>query len=141
MIRRTLLMGLAVFVLSACSGTPSTSSMAGGSDAILGALTSQLGITETQAAGGVGSYLTLAQEKLVKGEFDKVAALIPGASKYMEQAKALGAVTGPIGSMSGLSSSLGKLGVNPATAAKFAPAVTATWARSVAAASSRYSQG
>ena len=42
----------------------------------------------------------------------------------MEQAKSLGAVTGPIGNMSGLTSAVGRLGVNPATAAKFAPAVT-----------------
>ena len=44
--------------------------------------------------------LTLAQEKLAKGDFDK--------------AKSLGAVTG----------ALGKLGVNSHTASKFVPAVT-----------------
>ena len=40
MVRRILLIGLVLFVFSACSGTSSMGSAAGGSDAILGALTS-----------------------------------------------------------------------------------------------------
>lgn len=122
--RRIALLGLLMCSLAACSSTSSMSSMAGGGSAMLGALTSQLGITQSQAEGGIGSYLTLAQEKLVKGDFDKIAALVPGASKYMDQAKALGAVTGPIGNMAGLNSSLGKLGMNAETVSKFTPMVT-----------------
>ena len=91
---------------------------------LTGMLTSQLGVTETQATGGIGSYLTLAQEKLAKGDFDKLASLVPGASKYMDQAKALGAVTGPLSNLAGLNGALGKLGISPDTAAKFVPAVT-----------------
>ncbi|HEY7378793.1 MAG TPA: DUF2780 domain-containing protein [Steroidobacteraceae bacterium] len=87
-------------------------------------LTSQLGVTEKQATGGVGSILTLAQEKLIKGDFDKVAAVVPGASKYMDQAKKLGAVTGPIKDMNGLKSALGRLAMSPDTINKFVPAVS-----------------
>jgi Protein of unknown function VcgC/VcgE (DUF2780) len=87
-------------------------------------LTSQLGVTEQQATGGVGSILTLAQEKLIKGDFDKVAAVVPGASKYMDQAKKLGAVTGPIKDMNGLKSALGRLAMSPDTINKFVPAVS-----------------
>lgn len=93
-------------------------------DPLVGLLTSQLGITENQAQGGIGSYLTLAKEKLAKGDFDKIAGLIPGASKYMDSAKKLGAVTGPVGNLAGLNGSLGKLGMAPDTVAKFAPTVT-----------------
>jgi Protein of unknown function VcgC/VcgE (DUF2780) len=39
-------------------------------------------------------------------------------------AKSLGAVTGPVGNLASLGSALGKLGMSPETAAKFAPAVT-----------------
>ncbi|RPH53488.1 MAG: hypothetical protein EHM84_03740, partial [Lysobacterales bacterium] len=74
--------------------------------------------------GGVGSVLTLAQEKLAKGEFDQIAKVIPGASKYLDMAKSLGAVTGPLGNRSGLNSALTRLGISPTTAAKFVPAVT-----------------
>ena len=94
------------------------------SSPLTGMLTSQLGVTEQQATGGVGSILTLAQEKLIKGDFDKVAAVVPGASKYMDQAKKLGAVTGPIKDMNGLKSALGRLAMSPDTINKFVPAVS-----------------
>jgi Protein of unknown function VcgC/VcgE (DUF2780) len=73
---------------------------------------------------GVGSYLTLLQEKLAKGDFDKIASLVPGASGYLESAKKLGAVTGPLKDLQGLNGALGKLGMNAETVAKFTPAVT-----------------
>src|SRR5262245_1047906 len=82
-------------------GCSSTKSM---TDPLIGGLTSSLGVTENQAVGGVGSVLTLAQEKLAAGEFDKIAGLIPGSSKYLDMAKSLGAVTGPIGNVAGLNS-------------------------------------
>lgn len=94
------------------------------SNPLLGMLTSKLGVTQTQAEGGVGSILKLAQEKLVKGDFDKVAALIPGAPKYLDKAKKLGAYTSSIGNLAGLNGALGKLGISPETAAKFVPSVT-----------------
>jgi len=107
-------------VLCSCS---SMSSMGKAPD-IVSSLTKSLGVTENQAAGGVGSVLTLAQEKLVAGDFDKVAAVIPGSQKYLDMAKSLGAVTGPVGNAAGLNSALGKLGISPSTASKFVPAVT-----------------
>ena len=71
----------------------------------------------------MGSILTLAQEKLAKGDFDKVAAAIPGASKYLDQAKSLGAVTGPLKNVAGLKDALGKLGIDEQTASAFLSAV------------------
>ena len=94
------------------------------SASLTGLLKSQLGVTENQAAGGVGSMLVLAQEKLVKGDFDKIAAVVPGASNYMATAKSLGAVTGPIKDMKGLQGALGKLAMSPDVRAKFVPTVT-----------------
>ena len=91
---------------------------------LMGMLTTQLGITESQATGGLGSYLALAQEKLAKGDFDRLASFVPGASKYIEQAKSLGAVTGPLQNLAGLNGALGKLGMNAETVGKFVPMVT-----------------
>ena len=82
-----------------------------------------LGMSEDQMEGGLGSILTLAQEKLVAGDFDKIASVIPGASGYLEKAKELGAVIGPLGNVEGLNGALGRLGIDQETAAKFVPAV------------------
>src|SRR5215471_14160785 len=90
--------GLAVLALLAI-GQPSTS--------------------KAEMEGGLGSVLKLAQEKLQKGHFDKVAAAIPGASGYLDKAKSLGAVNGPLKDLGGLNAALGKLGISPDTASKF----------------------
>ena len=123
--RRILLLASLCLPFAALAQTPSLGSLAAGlKDPLLKTLTSQLGVTEDQAKGGVGSYLLLAQEKLAKGDFDKVAGLVPGASKYMDSAKKLGAVTGPLKNLAGLNGSLSKLGMKSETVSKFAPTVT-----------------
>lgn len=110
--------------------TPDSVSEAASSaaDSMSGSLTDvlqgQLGISESQADGGVGTMLSLANEKLNAGEFDKLAGMIPGADKYMADAKSLGAVTGKLGGMDGVNAALGKLGISPETISKFTPMVT-----------------
>jgi hypothetical protein len=123
--RRLFLLVTVSIPLAASAQAPSLGSLTSGlKDPLLKLVTNQLGVTEDQAKGGVGAYLTLAQEKLAKGDFDRVAALVPGASKYMESARKLGAVTGPLKNVAGLNSSLAKLGMKSETASKFAPTVT-----------------
>ena len=124
--RRTLLTLLAMLPLAVHAQTPSvpgglTSAL---KSPLMGMLTSTLGVSEDQARGGIGSYLTLLQEKLAKGDFDKIAALVPGAAGYLDSAKKLGAVTGPLKNLQGLNGALGKLGMNADTVAKFTPLVT-----------------
>lgn len=101
-----------------------TSAMNSASGSLTGMLASKLGVTQNQAEGGVGSMLKLAQEKLSAGDFDQVAKAIPGAQKYLDKAKALGAYTGALNNLGGLNGALSKLGIPPETAAKFVPAVT-----------------
>jgi hypothetical protein len=123
--RRILLLATLSLPLTTLAETPSLSELTSSMrDPLMNLLKSQLGVTEDQAKGGVGSYLLLAQEKLAKGDFDKVAGLIPGASKYMESAKKLGAVTGPLKNVAGLNGALAKLGMKSQTASEFAPTVT-----------------
>jgi Protein of unknown function VcgC/VcgE (DUF2780) len=120
----------AVFVLLALpwavrAQTPDLGSVTSSlGDPMMKMLTSKLGVTQEQASGGMGSYLTLAKEKLAKGDFDKIASYVPGAAKYMQTAKTLGAVQGPLNNLAGLNGALGKLGISPETAAKFTPMVT-----------------
>jgi len=116
----------ALTALPAVAGAQSLDSLKGllsSTDPIVGALKSALGVTDNQAQGGLGSILTLAQEHLAKGDFDKIAQVVPGAQKYLDAAKKLGAVTGPVKNSAGLNSAYSKLGIAPETAAKFTPTV------------------
>ena len=79
--RRTPLIGLSVLSISVAAHAAAQSlpgSLQPLANPLMRKLTSSLGVTQDQAEGGVGSILTLAQEKLAKGDFDKIAALIPG---------------------------------------------------------------
>jgi len=109
-----------VALLPACS---SMESMMGGSSDLTSLLTKQLGVTDKQATGGVGSMLQLAQEKLSAGDFDKIAQAIPGSQKYLDSAKQLlgGA---KVGNSAGLTSAFSKLGMQPDMVDKFKPIVT-----------------
>ena len=94
------------------------------SGSLTAAVQDQLGVSKDQAEGGIGSMLSLASEKLSAGEFDQIAGMIPGADKYLQSAKDLGAVSGSIKDMAGLTSALSSLGISPETVSKFAPMVT-----------------
>ncbi|HEU5134876.1 MAG TPA: DUF2780 domain-containing protein [Steroidobacteraceae bacterium] len=125
--RRTLITVLSLLWLAFAENAAAQSlpsSLPSLSNPLMSTLMKSLGVTQNQAEGGVGSILTLAKEKLAKGDFDKIAAVIPGASKYLEKAKSLGAVAGPLVNAAGLNGALAKLGIDAATAAKFIPAVT-----------------
>ena len=104
-------------------GCESMKSMTGNAPDLTGLLTKQLGVTEGQATGGVGSMLQLAQEKLTAGQFDSITKVIPGSQKYLDSAKQLlgGSKVGDAG---GLKSAFSKLGMSPDMVDKFKPVVT-----------------
>ena len=87
-------------------------------------LQGQLGIDQQQAEGGIGSMLSLVNQKLAAGDFDKLAGMIPGADKYLQSEKDLGAVTAPLKNLEDLNSALASLGISPETVAKSVPTVT-----------------
>jgi len=93
-------------------------------DPLIGMLTNKLGITDNQAQGGMGSLLTLAKERMKPNDFGKVTTLIPTATKYMDTAKQLGAVVGPLKNATGLNRAFSKLGMQADTAKQFVPTVT-----------------
>jgi hypothetical protein len=123
--RRILLVALVLAPLLQASAENSVTSLLGSAagNSLMGMLTSKLGVTQDQAEGGVGSMLKLAQEKLSKNDYDKVAKVIPGASGYVDKAKGLGAFTGALGNRQGLTGALGKLGISQETANQFIPVV------------------
>ena len=92
------------------SMTDSAMDMAAG---LIPTLTQQLGVTETQAQGGMGSLLSMAKQSLSSGEFEQLGAGIPGMDTLLAAAPALsgGGKSGGLGSMlsgaGGLASSVG----------------------------------
>lgn len=110
---RALLLGALVF--SGCSGMPSM----GGADSLVKLLTNQLGATQNQATGGVGSSLSLAKERLPSTDFNVLTKAIPGSDTFIESAKDQGAVTGPIRDRAGLESAYSRLGMGPDMVGKF----------------------
>ena len=85
-------------------------------------LSSQLGASQEQVEGGLGSIFSLAQEKLSAGDFDQILSAVPGAAGYMDKAKQLGVLDSPIENVEGLSSALGQLGMSPDLISSFLPA-------------------
>lgn len=84
---------------------------------LLPMLTSQLGVTETQAEGGMGSLMQVAQGALSSGQFSELSQGIPGMDTLLAAAPALGstssggnALTGMLANAGGLAGSLGSMG-------------------------------
>ncbi len=69
-------------------------------------LTSQLGVNNDQAEGGMGALLNVAKDSLSDGEFSNLSAGIPGMETLLAAAPAL-AGKGGMGGLSDMASSLG----------------------------------
>jgi hypothetical protein len=128
---RALLSGASIVALlaSACA-TPSgqggvpTSAQAGVMESLTRSLTGNLGVSPSQAMGGVGSMLSYAQSKLTPSQFQGIAKALPGAESSIEAAKSLGAAAGPITDKVGLTSAFSKLGMGSDMVSKFVPVVS-----------------
>jgi len=75
-------------------------------------LTQQLGVSDKQATGGMGSLMQLAQGALTKNEFGQLSEQVPGMDTLLAAAPALsgGGVGSMLSNAGGLASSLGGLG-------------------------------
>ncbi len=83
---------------------------------LLPTLTNQLGVTETQAQGGMGSLLQVAQGALSSGEFSQLSQGIPGVDTLLAAAPALSskssggnALTGMLANAGGMAAGLGSI--------------------------------
>tara|TARA_R110002049_G_scaffold291436_2_gene475379 strand:- start:396 stop:1118 length:723 start_codon:yes stop_codon:yes gene_type:complete len=84
---------------------------------LLPTLTSQLGVTETQAEGGMGSLLQVAKGALSSDEFGQLSQGIPGMDTLLAAAPALGskssggnALSGMLSNAGGMAAGLGAMG-------------------------------
>ncbi len=93
---------VAVFLAALFFGTSAAWAGEGG---LVSLLTSQLGVTETQAEGGAGALFSYAKDKLGASDFAKVAEAVPGMAGFLGAAPKS---EGASGALSGASSLLGK---------------------------------
>jgi flavorubredoxin len=101
---------------------------------LLHSLTSQLGITTEQAAGGAGSLFNLAKSRLSSEDFSQIAAVVPDIDGLIAAAptmseSASGAVTSMLGgenglgSLAALASSFSQLGLSSDMISQFTPII------------------
>ena len=102
---------------------------------LINLLSSQLGVTKTQAEGGAGSIFQLAKQKLSVEDFSSIAKAVPGIEQMMGAApkvegssSTLGGISSMMGSnklagMAGLESSFEKLGLSGDMVGKFTPII------------------
>jgi hypothetical protein len=108
--------------MSAETAMASVESLAG--NPTVSGLMSGLGLNPTQAVGGTGALLGLAEETLAKADWSKIASGIPGASSLISQAKSLGGITGKFSSLANLAPAFSKMGLNADQVKALVPAVT-----------------
>jgi Protein of unknown function VcgC/VcgE (DUF2780) len=113
----TLVLG-ALLALSGCStsDTMATAASKFQGDSLMSGLTGGLGLSETQAAGGLGSVMSLAGNKLPAADYASLSKLLPNADKYIKVAQEAGVLSDPITDSTKLNSAMGKLGIKPDTA-------------------------
>jgi hypothetical protein len=109
----------AALTLAGCSTTETASQAANAfqGDALMSVLTNStgggLGLTQTQAAGGLGSVMSLASSKLPAADYESLAKVLPNTEKYIAAAKSAGVLTDPITDVTRLNASMRKLGITP----------------------------
>ena len=75
---------------------------------LIGSLVSQLGVTKDQAQGGAGAIFKAAQERLGRGEFDRLLGGVPGVKDVLAHAPSASSQGG--GMFGGLASIAAKVG-------------------------------
>jgi len=86
-------------------------------------LTSDLGLSTSQATQGTGALLSLAEEKLPASSWTKITDSVGGLDGLMKATKGLG-LPSPIGDLSGLTNTFSKLGISPGQVTKMVPEVS-----------------
>jgi len=111
------------------TATPAATNKTQNSD-LMGMLTSQLGVTDKQATGGVGSILNYAKGELPSSDYSTLASAIPNASSLLSMAPAVSSSLGALGSMGGsaggmaaLASQFSSLGLDSSMISKFVPII------------------
>ena len=92
------------------------------SNPLVSTLMSGLGLNSSQAVGGAGALLGLAQAHMPKADWSKLAGAIPGTGDLIKTAKSLGGIS-KFTNLAGLSGAFGKMGLSTDQVAKLTPAM------------------
>ncbi len=114
-----------LLLLSGCSAIPGMGNNVSGASALIGMLTSQLGVSNEQALGGAAALFGLAKQSLSAGDFSNVTKSLPGVGSLLGAAS-MGGDSSNTNSGGGLASVAGQfssLGLSPDMAGKFVPVV------------------
>ena len=127
--KKVLWVALCSLVLAASSSGAFAGEASNMMDSMLGKdldsiVAKQFGLTSDQSKGGIGAILGLAKEKLTSNDFDKIAAAVPGADKYVSKAKKLGLLDKPLKDKEGLDAAFTKVGIPKDKSGDFLATVT-----------------
>jgi len=100
----------------------STLSQTESNSALLTQITSQLPVSDTQAAGGVGSLLALAQNQLSDANSSELETLLPGLNQLTSLSESSSAIA-KIADMEAVNNVFNKLGLDSSMVSQFAPQV------------------
>ncbi len=100
----------------------STLSQTESNSALLTQITSQLPVSQTQAAGGVGSLLALAQNQLSDSNSSELETLLPGLNQLTSLSESSSAIA-KIADMEAVNNVFHKLGLDSSMVSQFAPLV------------------
>ncbi len=115
-----------LLLLNGCSMIPGMGNNSSGASALIGMLTSQLGVSNEQALGGTAALFGLAKQSLSAGDFSSVTKSLPGIGSLLGMASMGGASSENASAGGGLASVAGQfssLGLSPDMAGKFVPVV------------------
>ncbi|MEI8655174.1 MULTISPECIES: DUF2780 domain-containing protein [Vibrio] len=90
--------------------------------ALLTQITSQLPVSDTQAAGGVGSLLAFAQNQLSDANSSELETLLPGLNQLTSLSESSSAIA-KIADMEAVNNVFNKLGLDSSMVSQFAPLV------------------
>jgi hypothetical protein len=100
----------------------STLSQTESNSALLTQIISQLPVSDTQAAGGVGSLLALAQNQLSDANSSELETLLPGLNQLTSLSESSSAIA-KIADMEAVNNVFNKLGLDSSMVSQFAPLV------------------
>lgn len=100
----------------------STLSQTESNSALLTQITSQLPVSDTQAAGGIGSLLALAQNQLSDANSSELETLLPGLNQLTSLSESSSAIA-KIADMEAVNNVFNKLGLDSSMVSQFAPLV------------------
>lgn len=98
--------------------------VSGEAQALVDSLSTDLGVTQQQAAGGAGALLAMAQNNLSADQFGGILSKVPGLDSLLGgEGGVASSMLGNISSLEGVSKAFSALGLSPDMISQFAPKI------------------